>query len=191
MGSTGGDGASPQGCERAAGGAGEAPAALWGRLSSHKHCSSFFPPRDCSKNKILIPSENSYVGNKRYCEGTGSFSTSLSAVWSGKHWSRNQARCEMMTSVDKSASCWRFFDSLALDDVYHKIFVVLASLSGLKELAEEGHVYLAIYNLYNLNLRGTLLIWNMDCTAKSDKLSPWRKGPCPLFSSEKNTAGWW
>lgn len=28
----------------------------------------------------------------------------------------------------------------------------------------------------------------MECTAKSDKLSWWRKGPCPLFSSAKNTA---
>lgn len=49
--------------------------------------------------------------------------------------------------------CWQIssllkvFDSLALDDVFHKIFVILASLSDLKELAEEGHVYLAIYNL--------------------------------------------
>lgn len=87
--------------------------------------------------------------------------------------------------------CWQIsslleiFDSLALDACSHKIFVVLASGSGLKELAEEGRVYLAIYNLYNLNLRRTLLIWNTDCTAKSDKLSRWRKGPCPLFSSAK------
>jgi len=35
----------------------------------------------------------------------------------------------------------------------------------------------------------------MVCSAKSDKLSQWRKGLCPLFSSAKKysstLAGWW
>lgn len=106
-----------------------------------------------------------------------------------------------LSSLWNDDFCWQIsslleiFDSLALDACSHKIFVVLASGSDLKELAEEGRVYLAIYNLYNLNLRGTLLIWNVDFTAKSDKLSRWRKGPCPLFSSAKKYSstwvGWW
>lgn len=122
----------------------------------------------------------------------GSLSKNLSAIWPvedkflRQEWSslRNDDFCWLICSL------LEIFDSLALDVCSHKIFA-LTSGSGLKELVEEGRVYLAIYNLYNFNLRGTLFIWNMDYTTKSDKLSRWRKGLCPLFSSAKKYSSTW
>lgn len=126
------------------------------------------------------------------CDGMGSLSKNLSTIWPGE----DKLLRQESSSLRNDDFCWQIscsleiFDSLALVVWSHKIFA-LASGSGLKELVEEGHVYLAIYNLYNLNLRGTLLIWNMDYTTKSDKLSRWRKRLCPLFSSAKKYSSTW